>query len=60
MEAQITEDNEIVFRVFSYGYGYADVNKEIHTTEFDNKPVYTLHFPERAALLRQTHDRVAF
>ena len=46
MEAQITEDNEIVFRVFSYGYGYADVNKEIHTTEFDNKPVYTLHFPE--------------
>ena len=51
MEAQITEDNEIVFRVFSYGYGYADVNKEIHTTGFDNKPVYTLHFPEPRILV---------
>lgn len=58
MEAQITEDNEIVFRVFSYGYGYADVNKEIHTTEFDNKPVYTLHFPEPRIIILVMYHRL--
>ncbi len=45
MEAQITEDKEIIFRIFSYGYGYADVNKETITSDNSKLPRFILHFP---------------
>ena len=45
MEAQITEDKEIIFRIFSYGYGYADVNKEATSSEDSTDPQFILHFP---------------
>ena len=44
MEAQITEDQEIIFRVFSYGYGYADVNKESLPAGKTAQPHFVLHF----------------
>ena len=40
MEAQMTSDKDIVFRVFSYGYGHAD---RMRISTDDN---WTLHFPE--------------
>lgn len=45
MEAQITEDQEIIFRVFSYGYGYADVNKEPLPSDTASHFNFVLHFP---------------
>ena len=45
MEAQITEDQEIIFRVFSYGYGFADVNKEAIPAGDTTQPNFVLHFP---------------
>ena len=45
MEAQITEDQEIIFRVFSYGYGYADVNKEPLPSDKASRFNFVLHFP---------------
>lgn len=45
MEAQITEDQEIIFRVFSYGYGYADLNKESLSDNGSKLPTFILHFP---------------
>ena len=40
MEAQITEDESIIFRVFQYGYSHAERNREIRDG------VYLMHFPE--------------
>lgn len=40
IEAQITEDKEIVFRMFEYGYGHAD------RTRVNTKDGMYLHFPE--------------
>mgnify|MGYP002772036857 CR=1 FL=1 len=40
MEAQITEDDSIIFRVFQYGYSHANRNREI------KDGVYRMHFPE--------------
>lgn len=40
MEAQMTEDEEIIFRIFAYGYSHADRNSNT-----DNG-VCVLHFPE--------------
>lgn len=40
MEAQMTKDEDIVFRVFEYGYSHADRNRE-ETDDF-----HILHFPE--------------
>ena len=45
MEAQITEDKEIIFRIFSYGYGYADMNKETIASDDAKLPKFILHFP---------------
>ena len=44
MEAQMTEDEDIIFRVFEYGYGHADRNRkqEPHSSEYDCE----LNFPE--------------
>ena len=40
MEAQITEDESIIFRVIQYGYSHANRNREI------KDGVYRMHFPE--------------
>ncbi len=40
LEAQMTEDDGIVFRVFQYGYSHADRNREI------KDGVYLMRFPE--------------
>lgn len=40
LEAQITNDSDIVFRMFEYGFGHAN-----RTREKDNS-LYILHFPE--------------
>ena len=40
MEAQMTEDSSIIFRVFQYGYSHANRNREI------KDGVYRMHFPE--------------
>jgi hypothetical protein len=40
MEAQITEDEDIIFRMFSYGFHHADINRYIENGE------YFLPFPE--------------
>ena len=40
MEAQMTEDGDIIFRVFQYGYSHADRTRE------NKNGIYTLHFPE--------------
>ena len=45
MEAQMKKDDSIVFRVFSYGAGYADQTKEILQDE-EGCQVYRIHFPE--------------
>lgn len=45
MEAQMKKDESIVFRVFSYGAGYADQTKEILQDE-EGCQVYRIHFPE--------------
>ena len=40
MEAQMTEDEDIIFRVFEYGYGHADKNRRYAInlfTDFDGK-----------------------
>ena len=39
LEAQIEKDNAIVFRVFSYGFGHADRNRNVENGE------YILNFP---------------
>ena len=44
MEAQMKKDDSIVFRVFSYGAGYADQTKEILQDE-EGCQVYRIHFP---------------
>lgn len=44
MEAQMTKDENIVFRVFSYGAGYADKTKEISQDE-KGHDIYQIHFP---------------
>lgn len=45
METQMKKDDSIVFRVFSYGAGYADQTKEILQDE-EGCQVYRIHFPE--------------
>ncbi|MDD6571601.1 MAG: hypothetical protein PUF12_04330 [Thermoflexaceae bacterium] len=40
MEAQMTEDDDIIFRVFDYGYGHARQNAS------HSQNTYTLKFPE--------------
>lgn len=44
MEAQMTDDEDIIFRVFEYGYHHADRNRKynLNTTEYDCE----LNFPE--------------
>lgn len=44
MEAQMTKDENIVFRVFSYGAGYAEKTKEISQDE-KGHDIYQIHFP---------------
>ena len=40
MEAQMYEDEDIVFRIFEYGYGHANRNRE------QEENIYCLNFPE--------------
>lgn len=44
MEAQMTEDEDIIFRVFEYGYHHADRNRNHFTDSSGN--YYELIFPE--------------
>ena len=44
MEAQMTKDESIIFRVFSYGAGYADKTKKILQDE-DGQNIYQICFP---------------
>lgn len=41
----IALDIDLFFKIFSYGYGYADVNKEATSSEDSTDPQFILHFP---------------
>lgn len=45
MEAQITEDEDIVLRVFDYSYAHA-INRINSNTSHNTEGSHTLHFPE--------------
>jgi len=45
IEAQMTKDEGIIFRVFSYGAGYADKTKKILQDE-DGRSIYQIRFPK--------------
>ena len=44
LEAQIEKDNAIVFRIFAYGFGHADRNRNVEDGE------YILNFPRPAVI----------
>lgn len=52
LEAQMTEDEDIIFRVFEYGYGHAGRN----SFKADGK--YMLHFPEPKIIYFCTRAKV--
>ena len=52
MEAQMTEEEDIIFRVFAYGYSHADRNR------IQEGAGCVLHFPEPKIIYLYAADRI--